>query len=334
MTFTTPTGTSITETFFYKGYQFASMTAKADIGSDDNSKLYDANDGSGDQIMAIYNSGAAGNLTLTLNGWMVKKMSISQDLKKLDSNGWATESRNHVTDPSLTAYLTGYNIETCFVNDYQHDAGAGKPGKVMLSRANLSDGKDGQVIRAAANGETGAVILHNTANEPVSILNNGFHLFVPDMHDFDDGDFTNNNAGGIKTITTTDNGILKAQVSEGDIPQTTGIYTNYVLSSQYYKSDQGDLISGPESFYRVSSRGAHSYGNNGYLPILTSEVANPANAYEIVFDLDNEADGINEVNNSKAATIEGVYTIDGQKLEGMPTNSGLYIINGKKVVIK
>ena len=33
-------------------------------------------------------------------------------------------------------------------------------------------------------------------------------------------------------------------------------------------------------------------------------------------------------------TLESVYTINGQKLNGKPTAKGLYIINGKKVVIK
>jgi hypothetical protein len=31
---------------------------------------------------------------------------------------------------------------------------------------------------------------------------------------------------------------------------------------------------------------------------------------------------------------EGWYTINGQKLSGKPTTSGLYIVNGKKVFVK
>jgi hypothetical protein len=287
-------------------------------------------------IVAVKNTGSnADNLTFTLNGWILKKMSISEDKKTLDSNGWATESREHVVDPALTAYLTGYDIETCFVEEINYGKVGGE-GKVRLSRANLNDGSDGQIIRAAANGDAGACILHNTANAPVEILDGGFHLFVPDMHDFEDTNFTNNDATGIKTITTTSNGILKAQVTAGTIPATKDGYTNYILSNKRYIKDQGDLVESVEAFYRVKSSGAKSNGHNAYLQMETNKVtgSQSANTFEVVFELDKEADGINEVNDTKAATTEGFYTIDGQKLNGMPTNSGLYIVNGKKVVIK
>ncbi len=328
-------GEDIDETFFYKSYQFASMSAKAVIGSDDNSKLYEAEDGSGDYIMALYNSGAAGNLTLTLNGWILKKMSISSDKKTLDSNGWATESREHVIDPALTAYLTGYDIETCFVEEIDYGKVGGE-GKVLLTRANLNDASDGQIIRAAEDGDAGACILHNTAGAPVEILDGGFHLFVPDMHDFEDTDFTNNDATGIKTITTTSNGILKAQVTAGTIPAKEGDYTNYILSNKKYAHDGDTVEESVEAFYRVSpTKPARSGGHNAYLQMETGKVTgSQANTFEVVFELDKDVDGINEVNDTKTVTTEGVYTIDGQKLNGMPTNSGLYIVNGKKVVIK
>jgi hypothetical protein len=51
-----------------------------------------------------------------------------------------------------------------------------------------------------------------------------------------------------------------------------------------------------------------------------------------------EADGtttaINAVMNEKGANAEGWYTIGGMKLQGAPTQKGIYINNGKKVVVK
>ena len=299
------------------------------------SKYYEAADGSGDYIIAIYNWGEESDLILTLNGFVLKKMSVSEDFKSLDSNGWATESREHVIDPALTAYLTGNDIETCFVEEINYGKVGGE-GKVLLTRADLSDSSKGQIIRAAADGDAGACILHNTANEPVKILNDGFHLFVPDMHDFEDTNFKNNDATGMKTITTTSNGILKAQVSAGTIPAKEGDYTNYILSNKKYAHDGDTGEESVEAFYRVSpTKPAKSNGHNAYLQMETGKVTGTqANTFEVVFELDNEADGINEVNDTKSATTEGFYTIDGQKLNGMPTNSGLYIVNGKKVIIK
>ena len=37
---------------------------------------------------------------------------------------------------------------------------------------------------------------------------------------------------------------------------------------------------------------------------------------------------------ARNATAAGWYTLDGRKLNGKPTKKGLYIHNGKKVVIK
>ena len=44
--------------------------------------------------------------------------------------------------------------------------------------------------------------------------------------------------------------------------------------------------------------------------------------------------GIQEIKTKKDEVRTGVYTLDGRKVNGMPTKAGLYIINGKKVVIK
>ena len=44
--------------------------------------------------------------------------------------------------------------------------------------------------------------------------------------------------------------------------------------------------------------------------------------------------GIEEVKANREVVRTGVFTLDGRRVNGMPTKAGLYIINGKKVVIK
>ena len=56
-----------------------------------------------------------------------------------------------------------------------------------------------------------------------------------------------------------------------------------------------------------------------------------APAFRIVFD--DETTGIRE-NSQRILTENVYYTIDGRKLHGKPTKRGLYIYNGKKIVIK
>ena len=159
-------------------------------------------------------------------------------------------------------------------------------------------------------------------------------------YEYNDGDFTDNTRASSKTMSETSTSLLKAQVEAGYIAPTDGQYTNYVLSNKRYVQDQGDLIEYVEAFYRVSptkndGKGAYSNGHNAYLQLLTSKVTNQssANGYEIVFETEQDVDGIYEVLDNNDV-INGIYTIDGKKLETMPTNSGLYIINGKKVFIK
>ena len=56
------------------------------------------------------------------------------------------------------------------------------------------------------------------------------------------------------------------------------------------------------------------------------------NAFGIAFDTGEVVTGISELIDNH--TNEGAYTINGMKMEKMPTKKGVYIVNGKKVVIK
>ena len=77
--------------------------------------------------------------------------------------------------------------------------------------------------------------------------------------------------------------------------------------------------------------------NQTYLRPLGAyfELTNGATAREIIFQ---EADGsttaIKVANPENNASAEGMYTVGGVKLQGAPTQKGVYIQNGKKVVIK
>ena len=322
-------------------YMFGQQDALSTISTSTEStteKFYQA-DGTDDYIVAFLNPNKnKSNLTLSLNGFQLKRLAVSKDFKSLDSNGWATESREHVVDPDLTWYMTGELIETIFVKSVIYGTSGRNGGDVELARVTYPGEEGSQLLCALEDGDEGACILHNKAGNPVSILNSGFHLFVPDMHDYlnTEEDFTGNNDGGKKALITEDYGILKAQVNAGTIPATENGATNYILSNKIYVNDQGETATeSVEAFYRVKSTGAKSKGHNGYLPMETDKVTNQsANVFDLVFDIDKDADGINEVNAIEDATMNGVYTIDGQKLEGMPTNSGLYIVNGKKLIIK
>ena len=43
--------------------------------------------------------------------------------------------------------------------------------------------------------------------------------------------------------------------------------------------------------------------------------------------------GVDIITDSRSS-VDGYYTLDGRKLQGQPTKKGVYIVNGKKIVVK
>lgn len=68
---------------------------------------------------------------------------------------------------------------------------------------------------------------------------------------------------------------------------------------------------------------------------LHTNNSQPAPPYFIVGDMGGDTTGIDAtLVNSERVNSEAWYTLDGRKLQGKPTQKGVYITNGKKVIIK
>ena len=65
---------------------------------------------------------------------------------------------------------------------------------------------------------------------------------------------------------------------------------------------------------------------------LKGDAASQARAFRMSFD-DNMT-GIITVLSDEPSTGDGIYTLDGRRIEGQPTQKGVYIVNGKKTIIK
>ena len=63
---------------------------------------------------------------------------------------------------------------------------------------------------------------------------------------------------------------------------------------------------------------------------LKGDAASLARAFRMSFD-DNMT-GIITVLSDETTTASGTYTLDGRRIEGEPTQKGMYIVNGKKVI--
>ncbi len=127
-----------------------------------------------------------------------------------------------------------------------------------------------------------------------------------------------------EAASVTDNALV-AVTEETFITQTVDIdavnYTNFGLSGGVFK--------------KVNSKGGTVKANRAYLQIPTSALTSAA-AEGIMLVWDEETDGIEIVQTStvKSQHDDAWFTLDGRQLSGKPTAKGLYIVNGKKVIVK
>ena len=113
--------------------------------------------------------------------------------------------------------------------------------------------------------------------------------------------------------------LLKGVSSETNLSATTGDYVNYVLG----------IGSSGTGFYRVPASGTTLAACHAYLQI-PAETAAGSRALTISFDDENEATAISDVELQDGESA--VYDLQGRRVE--QPRSGLYIRNGKKVIIK
>ena len=120
----------------------------------------------------------------------------------------------------------------------------------------------------------------------------------------------------------TDNNDLVAITEKVQLAQEpeTG-YTAYVLTNK-----KADGTTGPLAFYKVNSKGTWCAAGTAYLKV--AQVAAPGAPDFISFG---EITGIGNVSH-EAVTNNQYYTLDGRRVV-QPTK-GLYIVNGKKVIVK
>ena len=111
--------------------------------------------------------------------------------------------------------------------------------------------------------------------------------------------------------------LMKAINEEKRLPQTEGSNTNYILSKS---TVNGDAALG---FYKVNASGSWCAAGTAYLSVPSQQAPE--------FIVLGETTDIANVNRENVSDNQ-YYTLDGRRI-AQPTK-GLYIVNGKKVIIK
>lgn len=123
----------------------------------------------------------------------------------------------------------------------------------------------------------------------------------------------------------------------------SGDYTGNDLHGVDYATPLADLGSSTDTYYVLGNKnghfGFHKYtGTNMPANKAFLRISGDGNALAPSIDLyiDNNATGIENVQSSKlnVQCDNAWYTLSGSRLDKQPTQKGLYIVNGKKVVIK
>ena len=332
----------------------STSTKVIDGDGNSNSKysFYQVPNSTDEYILAIKNTGDANHLTFTLNGWIVEKLAVSTDAKSVNSLGYASESRDKEIDPELMGYMTGSGLKAYTVTEVKYDNEPGEFPTVKLEAV-----PTGKVIGAATHHDHNAYIIYNTDasvndTKAVNALNNGFHLFVPDMHDKSTADDPQKSVlpvsgNGLRAWLDPANQIYQTYTySDGNVSgagEGVNEYTTYVLSSKGENIYTHVTETGVERFRRVKA-GTKPGNNKAYLPLLTEKVKpstgndNTAKGmFAIVFvdeEEGTETTSLNGVESTVRTYDDGsYYTLGGVKVQN-PTKKGIYIKNGKKVVIK
>jgi hypothetical protein len=119
---------------------------------------------------------------------------------------------------------------------------------------------------------------------------------------------------------TLEGNALVAVVEATHVDATSGLYTNFMMSGgQFIKIEAS---SDPE---------VKMPANRAYLQILTSAL--PSLARPITLNWENDATGISD-NKRETITNNHCYDLQGRCISGKPSTKGLYIVNGKKIIIK
>ena len=248
------------------------------------------------------------DINLTVKNALIEKIGVTGTFKTFNvynGKSYATEYRDHNERYDLTDIFTnGKTVEAQIVKSVEDDEHLAKTSTIKIAPK-----------------ETG-VILTCSATDDV----NAIPLFVKDVNSEE---------------STIENNMLKGTLEETNQLESNGV--NYVFTRVSYNLDKDGKIvdsnNGKQStlgFYRVAANDDSSLdANKAYLHISASNPAKTFYVIEGLFDT-NTTTAISNISTADhSAGEEGsYYTLTGIRLNGRPTRAGIYVLNGKKVIIK
>lgn len=259
--------------------------------------------------VSMYKVTSTGDVSFCFQNLKLYRIAIVKDNKTIGSSDkdyikYATYSQSYPVDYSLNERLNGTAVTAYSVStDYQSNA----------TSVNFTELPNNQ----SASGE--GVILKTSGK-----LGESHPIFTTDVNTTPQK-LTNNALVG-----TGD------EATEFEKAKRKG-FQNYILTTKYFHLDEnenqsGEVIDGNrQCFYKWVKGNAKS--NLAYLQLKNPSNANAAKTV-IYLDWFGDTTGIHGMTApSQVTSGKTYYTLDGRKVTS-PTQKGIYIINGKKIIIK
>lgn len=253
-------------------------------------------------------SGASADVTITTDGGInIYKIGVTNINKNINKDGKTTESRDRAIDYSQSGVFTQNSLQPYYISsttDFNNTTDKITTTKVSVVPAN-----------------TGLVLYNKPVVTPTSAVD--VPLFVP--------------AVNIATETVSSSSPLKPCVSKTYLSGSNDDTYQYIYTNKYYQKGNSTLQTGAYGFYRVNADEAgYLAANKAYLELPASLLSAQAKSMVFLNFDDDSATGIaNPASVVSESTEDGVYyNLNGLRLDGKPSQKGIYILNGKKVLIK
>lgn len=326
----------------------ASAAPSVTIGGNAVQAISDYEPASG--VYVYKNTGATADVVLAFASEVsIDKIGVTNIDKKINKLGYATESRNHAIDHTYTGIFTSNDVNAYGIYAY------GDNGSPYVYEGYTEVHKTNEVTVVPEN--TGIVLFKDDNNAE-------FHapLFYPACNVTP----TEDDLTTLATNCMAPNVESTRHYSE-TIQNKAGVCcTKFIMTTKYYtyKKKTGESTdeqtSAVEAFYRmridtneataaqnntIGDNKAYLLVPNDYMPTALwnggDGQGNPGSINTYFIDLSNsqgeDIDGIESALLSQPTdemSQKVYYTIDGTRLNGRPTSKGIYICNGKKVIVK
>ena len=304
----------------YVTIQSVPANAMVYIEHNGNNEMFNLNTSDVESIKTITNSNnnrvsvyrlgdMAKDLTFCVQNCKLYRIAIVKDNKTIGSADkdyikYATYSQSYPVDYSLNERLNGTEVTAYSVStDYQSNATSVDFTELPY---NQSASGEGVILKTSGKlGESHPIFTTDVNTTPEKLTSNALVGTGDEATEFE-----------------------KAKKED---------YQNYILTTRYFQLDKNENPSGAvingnqQCFYKWVKGNAKS--NFAYLQLKNPSNANAAKTV-IYLDWFGDTTGIHGMTApSQVTSGKTYYTLDGRKVTS-PTQKGIYIINGKKIIIK